>query len=67
MLCLGGRTLDVLVLLLLASDPLFCFSSLDFCRHSLLHQREGENRTATLAREVCAELLQPRVYDGLLR
>ncbi|CAM9709443.1 unnamed protein product [Ectocarpus sp. 12 AP-2014] len=36
-------------------------------RHSLLHQREGENRAVTVAREVCAELLQPRVYDGLLR
>ncbi|CBN75666.1 conserved unknown protein [Ectocarpus siliculosus] len=30
-------------------------------RHSLLHQREGENRAVTVAREVCAELLQPRV------
>lgn len=36
-------------------------------RHSLLHQREGEDRTATLATEVCGELLKPRVYDGLLR
>lgn len=37
------------------------------CRHSLLHQREGENRVAALAAEVCEELLKPRVYDGLLR
>lgn len=36
-------------------------------RHSLLHQREGEDRMATLAGEVCGELLKPRVYDGLLR
>ncbi|CAM9609032.1 unnamed protein product [Laminaria digitata] len=33
-------------------------------RHSLLHQREGEERVTSLGKEVCAELLRPRVYDG---
>ena len=36
-------------------------------RHSLLHQRDGEDLGVTLGNEVCAELLRPRVYDGLLR
>eukprot|EP00903_Cladosiphon_okamuranus_P017430 g16054.t1 len=63
--CFANRTCEHFGLSSIA--PLALTTGGGVHRHSLLHQREGEDRMATLAAEVCGELLKPRVYDGLLR
>ncbi|CAM9201577.1 unnamed protein product [Scytosiphon promiscuus] len=63
--CFASRTCEHFGLSSMA--PLVLTTGGGVFRHSLLHQREGGNHTDTVARKICAELLQPRVYDGLLR
>eukprot|EP00752_Nemacystus_decipiens_P002888 g2687.t1 len=63
--CLANRTCEHFGLSSIA--PLALTTGGGVHRHSLLHQREGEDRAAALATEVCGDLLKPRVYDGLLR